>query len=153
MRPLRTATAALTCAALLAGCGGSDQKAAFKKGFGPINDQLLTLGGTMGQALQNVAQTSDAMMASEFSGFATQLQGIRVRVDRLKPPGDLKGATATLSLDLGRLVVDLRKLSHAATVHDTQATREAAQALVHDSQGAGDARQTLARKTGVRVGP
>src|SRR4051794_1353706 len=101
MRTRRLLILPLLVAALLAGCGGgSDENDKFAKQFEPVNDQLLALGGRVGQALQNASRTSDSMLAGEFSGYATQMRAIGHRIDALKPPNDLRAkvdrlATAT----------------------------------------------------------
>lgn len=153
MPPLRIWIVALLTVVLVAGCGGSDDSAKFKRDFKGVNDELIDLGTTVGQALQKAPQTSDLMLAGEFSGYATQLQALKGRVDALKPPGDLRAKVTALSTALGKLVADLRRIGHAATVHDTTAAREGTQALIADSTAAGNARRALARKTGARVGP
>jgi hypothetical protein len=153
MQSIRLILPALLTAALLAGCGGGSDDDSFKKDYKSVNDQLLRLGSSVGQALQNAPQTSDAMLAGEFSGFATQLDDVRRRVDALKPPSDLKPQVDALSTAVAALSKDLRDIGHAANVHDTTKAREATQALISDSRAARDARRALARKTGARVGP
>jgi hypothetical protein len=153
MRPIRVILPALLTAALLAGCGGADDSSGFDKAFEPVNDQLLQLGSTVSQALQRAPQTSDAMLAGEFSGFASQLDEIKVRLDKLKPPADLRPRVDALAAAVEKLSADLKSIAHAAQVHDTTRAREATQALVRDSRTAGAARRVLARKTGARVGP
>jgi hypothetical protein len=154
MRPTRIILAVLLAASLIAGCGGgSDENDAFNKDYKAVNDQLLRLGDTVGQALQGAPQTSDAMLAGEFSGFATQLDEVRRRIDALKPPDDLKPKVDALATAVATLSKDLRDIAHAATVHDTTGAREATEALVRDSRAARAARRALARKTGAKVGP
>ncbi|HKP90895.1 MAG TPA: hypothetical protein VJT75_13090 [Thermoleophilaceae bacterium] len=148
MRPIRAILPALLTCALLAGCGGSDENEAFGDKFGPVNDQLLVLRSSISQAPPG----SDAMLAGEFSGFATQLDETRRRLDTLKPPEELRGKTDALSTALAKLTADLRDIAHAATVHDTPGTRAATQRMVTDLRAAEDARRELARETGVRVG-
>lgn len=153
MGPIRAIFAVLLAAGLLAGCGGgSGDSGGFDKEYKAVNEQLLQLGDTVGQALQNAPQTTDAMLAGEFSGFAGQLDQVRRRIDALRPPGDLKAQVDALSTAVATLSKDLRDISHAATVHDTTGAREATQALVRDSRAARDARRALAKKTGARVG-
>ena len=139
--------ALLTCA-LLAGCGGSDENERFGEKFGPVNDQLLVLREQISQAPPG----SDAMLAGEFSGFSTQIDAARRRLDGLRPPKDLRERTDALSTALAKLTADLRDIAHAATVHDTPGTRAATQRMVTDLRAAEDARRDLARETGVRVG-
>jgi hypothetical protein len=153
MRPLRVILPALLTAALLAGCGGSDKSDSFNNEVKSVNDELLQLGDTVGQALQNAPQTSDAMLAGEFSGFASQLDQVRRRIDGLNPPADLQPKADALAAAVATLTKDLRDISHAATVHDTTGAREATKALVRDSRALRDARRALARETGARVGP
>jgi hypothetical protein len=154
MRSIRLILLVSLTAALLAGCGGgSGDKGAFKKDYTAVNDQLLRIGDTVGQALQNAPKTTDAMLAGEFSGFATQLDDVRRRVDALKPPADLRPQVDALSTAVAALSKDLRDIGHAANVHDTTKAREATQALIGDSRTARDARRALARKTGAKVGP
>ena len=148
MRPVRAILPALLTCALLAGCGGSDEKDRFGDHFGPVNDQLLVLRSSIAQAPPG----SDAMLAGEFSGFASQLDSARRRLDRLKPPDDLRGRTDALSTALAKLTADLRDIAHAANVHDTPGTRAATQRMVTDLKAAEDARRELARETGQTVG-
>jgi outer membrane murein-binding lipoprotein Lpp len=150
---LRSAAALVVAATLVAGCGGNDQKKRFSDGFRPVNAQLVTLGGGVGQALQNAPRTTDAELARRFIGFVTQLQGIRARLAKLDPPGDLEPEVRRLSAAASRLLVDLGGIAAAARAHSRQAFRKAVAALVRDSPPAGDARRTLARKTGAPLGP
>src|SRR4051812_36996252 len=114
MRPIRLIVLALLTGALVAGCGGgSDSKDAFSKDYRAVNDQLLQLGDTVGRALQNASQTSDAMLAGEFSGFATQLDEVKGRLDGLKPPADLRPRVDALSTAVAALSKDLRDIAHA----------------------------------------
>jgi outer membrane murein-binding lipoprotein Lpp len=150
-RLLRAAAALVLSGALIAGCGGSDKKDAFSRDFKPVNDQLVAVASSVGQAV--ASPVPDAVMAGEFQGFATQLQDVKRRIDSLHPPGDLSAQTAALSAAVGRLTADLRAISLAAKNHNPAATRAATQALVSHSQAAGNARRALARKTGANVGP
>jgi hypothetical protein len=148
MRPMRAILPALLTCALLAGCGGSDEKDAFGEDFGPVNDQLLVLRSSITEAPSG----SDAMLAGEFTGFATQLDGVRRRLEGLDPPEDLRARTDALEAALAELTADLRDIAHAASVHDTPGTRAATQRMVNDLRAAEDARRELARETGARVG-
>jgi hypothetical protein len=156
MRLIRLILPALLTCALLAGCGGdsggSGGSDRFNSDYKAVNDQLLQLGTTVSDALQKAPQTTDPMLAGEFSGFANQLDEVKGRLDVLKPPPDVKSKVEALSLAIGKLAADLRNIAHAATVHDTTAARDATKALVSDSRAAGAARRALARKTGARVG-
>jgi len=149
---LVAAATILIAGALLGGCG-TDKKEQFSKDFKPVNDQLLALGGAVGQAVNSAATTPDAVLAGEFLGFATRLRDIRGRVDDLDPPDDLKTQTKRLSAAVFRLEADVRAIGAAARAHKPEAARAATVALLRDSQSAGDARRTLARKTGATVGP
>jgi outer membrane murein-binding lipoprotein Lpp len=150
---LRSAGAVVVVAALVAGCGGNDEKARFGEAFRPVNSQLVALGGSVGQALQNAPKTTDAELARSFMGFVTQLQGIRARIVKLDPPRELEPQVRRLSAAVSRLLVDLGGIAAAARTHSRQAFRTAVAALVRDSPPAGDARRVLARKTGAAVGP
>lgn len=153
MRSIRVILLVLLTAGLLAGCGGgSDDDAKFKKDYRAVNDQLLQLGETVGRALQAAPQTTDAQLAGEFSGFATQLDEVGKRIDELKPPSDLRAKVDGLSTAVEALSKDLKDIAHAANVHDTTKAREATQALIRDSRAARDARRALAKKTGAKVG-
>jgi hypothetical protein len=150
MRPIRTILPALVTCALLAGCGGgSDENDRFSEAYRPINDQLLILRTSIAQAPPG----SDAMLAGEFSGFATQMDEARRRLDRLKPPDDLRGKINELSTAAAKLTADLRDIAEAATRHDSPATRAATQRMVRDLKAAEDARRELARETGAKVAP
>jgi hypothetical protein len=156
MRLIRLILPAVLTCALLAGCGGgggSDSSDRFNSEYKTINDQLLQLGTTVSDALQKAPQTTDPMLAGEFSGFANQLDQIKGRLDVLRPSAEVRSQFEALSIAIGKLAGDLRDIAHAATVHDTTGAREATKALVSDSKAAGDARRALARKTGARVGP
>jgi hypothetical protein len=148
MRRVRAILPALLTCALLAGCGGSDEKDRFGDDFSPVNDQLLVLRSSISQAPPG----SDAMLAGEFSGFAGQIDSVRRRLDGLKPPEEFKERTDALSAALAVLSGDLRDIAHAATVHDTPGTRAATERMVTDLRAAEDARRELARETGARVG-
>jgi hypothetical protein len=155
MRSIRLILPVLLIAGLLAGCGGdtSGDTSSFDKDYAAVNDQLLGLGQSVGRALQNAPQTTDAMLAGEFAGFANQLDEVKGRLDVLKAPGHLKPKVEALSTAVGALSGDLRDIAHAATVHDTTKAREATQALLRDSRTARDARRALAKETGAKVGP
>jgi hypothetical protein len=148
MRPIRAILPALLTCALLAGCGGSDEKDRFGEDYGPINGQLLVLRN----AITEAPPGSDAMLAGEFSGFATQVDEARRRLDGLRPPKDLKGRTDALSTALAKLSADMRDIAHAANAHDTPGTRAATQRMVEDLRAAEEARRELARETGTQVG-
>lgn len=150
----RAAIVLLTAAALLAGCGGGGggDKAAFKPGYASINRDLLTLGSDVGQLLSQAKGQSDAA-AGRFKAFGTRLTSIRARLDKLKPPDDLKAPATALSAAMLKLIADLSGISTAATVHDPTAARAATQALVRDSPALATARRKLAAKTGAAVGP
>ena len=153
MRTRRLLIVPLLVAALLAGCGGgSDEKDKFAERFKPVNDQLLALGGRVGQALQNASRTSDQMLAGEFSGYAQQMRDIGRRIDALRPPSDLRAKVGRLATATAKLEADLRAIAHAATVHDVVAARNGAQALVRDSGPERTARRALARETGAKAG-
>ena len=149
------AIALLAGAALLAGCGGGGggDKAAFKSGYASINRDLLTLGSDVGQLLSQAKGQSDAALAGRFKAFGTRLTTIRARLDKLKPPDDLKTPATALSAAMIKLIADLGGISTAATVHDPTAARAATQALVRDSPALATARRKLAAKTGAAVGP
>jgi hypothetical protein len=150
MRPLRTIVPLLLAAALIGGCGGgSDENAAFNKDYESINDELINLQGSISQAPQG----SDAMLAGEFSGFATQVDRLVARLDGLKPRGDLRAPADGVSARLVLLEADLKQIAASARVHDAQATREATEKMVIDLKAAEQARRTLAKRTGARVGP
>lgn len=154
MRSVRLILPVLLTAGLLAGCGGgSGDSDAFKKDFKAVNDQLLELGQTVGRALQSAPQTTDDMLAGEFSGFAGQLDDVKRRIDELKPPSDQRAKVDALSTSVAALSKDLRDIAHAATVHDTTKAREATQALISDSRSLRSTRRALAKETGAKVGP
>ena len=150
---MRAALALLLSALLLASCGGDDKTDQFKKDFQGVNDDLIALGGSVGQALQTAPQTNDARLAGEFQGFADQLETIKSKVDDLKPPDDLKSKTAALSSGITRLLTDLKALTASAKTHNADAARNATVALLRDSKAAGDARRALAKETGAKVEP
>jgi outer membrane murein-binding lipoprotein Lpp len=152
-RLLQSVVAVLLVAGLVAGCGGTDKKKQFSKEFKPVSSQLVALGTSVGQSLQNASRSTDQALASEFLGFVRRLQAIKVRVDKLDPPSDLKPQVRALSAALSRLTVDLGGIAAAASAHNRQAARAAVAALVRDSPAAGDARRALARKTGAAAGP
>ena len=139
--------------ALLAGCGGDSEKDKFAKAFKPVNDELITLGGNVGQAVGSARNKPDLVLAGQFEGFAGRLQGIKSQIDKLDPPSDLRAQVTSLSAGVSRLIADLRGIGTAARAHDAKAARAATQSLVRDSASAGDARRALARKTGAKVGP
>ena len=152
VRLISAAAGLLLATALLTGCG-TDKRQDFKDDFKPINDRLLALGTSVGQAVSDAANKPDLVLAGQFTEFAAQLRSLRGRVDDLDAPDDLKTQTRALSQGLTRLTSDLRNIANAARDHDAKAARAATVALVRDSQTAGDARRALARKTGARVGP
>jgi outer membrane murein-binding lipoprotein Lpp len=148
----RMALTLLIATALIAGCGGTDKTAEFKKDFKPVNAQILVLGTEVAQAVNTARGTPDAALATRFLGFASRLRAIRARVDKLDPPDKLKSPTRALSAGLGRLVADLQQIGTAAREHKPNVARAAAGALVRDSQAARDARRELARETGAKLG-
>src|SRR3712207_458346 len=148
MRSIRVILPALLTCALLAGCGGSDEKDRFGEDFGPVNDQLLILRESIAQAPPG----SDAMLAGQFTGFATQVDDARRRLDRLKPPSDLRSDVNELSTALAKLGADLRDVADAANRHDTPGTRAAPQRVVGALRGGEAARRDVAQKTGQQVG-
>src|SRR2546423_2869098 len=152
-RALQPAVAVLLAASLAAGCGGSDKKDEFAKGFKPVNAQLVALGSNVGQALQNASSSSDQALARSFLGFVVRLQAIKGRIDKLDPPSDLKSQVTVLSSSVSRLIVDLGGIAAAARTHDPRAGRAATAALARDPPAARDARRALARKTGAPARP
>lgn len=149
----RPAALLLLAAALVAGCGGSGKKDAFRTDFKPIDGQLVALGSSVGQTLQNASRTNDAALARAFTGFVVHLQGIKARIDKLDPPSGLAQQVRVLSSSVSRLIVDLGGIAAAARAHDATAERAATAALVRDSPAVGDSRRALARKTGLPPGP
>jgi len=141
----------LLVAALVAGCGGSDGTKQFGKRFEPVNEQLLTLVSSVGQAV--AARPSDKALAAEFNGFASRFLVIKARVDGLKPPDKLRSQTHALSAAVGHLAGDMRTIAAASGAHRPDLARAATVSLVRDSQAAGAARREIARKTGTKVNP
>ena len=150
VRPSVAALTLLVVGALIAGCG-TDKKEEFKKDFKPVNAQILALGNEVGKGLTNASKTTDAALSREFLGFATRLQAVKGRLDKLDPPSDLKSKRATLSTALGKLVTDLRGIGTAATTHKPAAARTFTVALLRDSRPVADARRALARAVGLPV--
>ena len=148
MRRVRAILPALLTCALLAGCGGSDEKERFGDDFSPVNDQLLVLRTSIAQAPQG----SDAMLAGAFGGFATQYRAVDRRIDALEPPKDLEPRVRVLSAAVAELIVDLERVSRSAGAGDAAASRAGTQALVADLKAAETARRALAKETGARVG-
>jgi hypothetical protein len=148
--------ALLVAAALIAGCGGGgdDDLASFKKGYAPVNRDLLALGGEVGTQLKTASKETDATLAQRFGEFAKRMDGLHARVDDLDPPeANLKRQTAALSAAMLKLRDDLRGIATAAQVHDATAARAATRALVKDSPALVGPRRTLAAATGSSVGP
>ena len=142
----------LLSTALIAGCGGSDKTADFKKDFKVVNDQLLALGEEVGQGLGKAEGTPDAVLATEFTGYAARLRQIKGRIAKLDPPDKLKSQTDALSSAVDRLVVDLQGIGTAAREHKPAAARTAAVALVRDSPKLRAARRAIAKETGAKLG-
>jgi hypothetical protein len=150
---LRAGLALLLASALIAGCGGSDTDATFKKDFKRVNSELVSLGQDVGQAV-NVAQGKpDAVLSRQFLGFATRLRAIKGRISDLKPPEKLQSKRVALASAVDRLIADLQAIGTAAASHKPAAARDAATALVRDSQPAAEARRALARETGAKPNP
>ena len=143
----------LLAAALIAGCGGSDKEATFKKDFKRVNSELVTLGQDVGRAVNGARGTTDAVLSRQFLGYAARLRAVKTRITDLDPPEKLKSKRAALSSAVDRLIADLQAIGTAAASHKPEAAREAATALVQDSQPAADARRALARKTGAKPNP
>src|SRR2546423_10999570 len=98
---MSSAAGLLLATALLAGCG-SDKTQSFKDDYKPVNDRLLALGTSVGQAVSDAANKPDLVLAGQFTEFAAQLRSLRGRVDDLDPPDDLKAQTQALSQGVTR---------------------------------------------------
>jgi hypothetical protein len=153
LRALPIVAAVASFALAAAGCVGSDEDAAFKKDFKPINAQIVALGSEVGQTLQNASRSNDREVGRKFLGFVPRLQAIKRRVDALDPPADLKPQVKRLSAAASRLIVDLGGIALAARSHGKRAYQTAVDALFRDSPAIANARRAIAKATGIPANP
>jgi hypothetical protein len=147
---LAALTAVLVALFAAAACGGSeDGSGDFTKEFASINTSLKTLGDEIGTTLTNAPSQTNAQLASAFSGYATQLQTLRTKLDDTSPPGDLKQDVFALSEAMAQAAKDMIAIAGAATAGDPAKAKAATMTFVSDSRELRDARLKLVKATGV----
>jgi ABC-type glycerol-3-phosphate transport system substrate-binding protein len=152
-RGLATALAVLLAA--VAGCGGGGaSKSDFNKKFNPLNDQIVSLGKTVfsPQSETKRQKATNAEVATEFSGYAVQLDAIKTKISKLDAPDDYRSSVKKLLAALTKVSGDLNKISDAATKNDASAVTTSFATVFDDSRALKAAREELARKTGGKVG-
>jgi hypothetical protein len=153
-RPLALLSVVLATA-LLAACGGDDDKAPsradFNRDFNALNERLLTLGDEIGTSFRNVRGKSNEQIETEFGGFSRRLDEIEREFDELEPPDDVKPEYDNMKQGLATVSADMRRLVDAVRARQSNEIRDATRQFVQDSPKLRDARRALARKTGGRV--
>jgi hypothetical protein len=150
---LATLLAALLALSLVAGCGGDSgpSKDEYAKGYKPINDEFVALGREVGTTVQTAKGQTDAALARKFSDQATQVGGLKARLEQLDPPDDYKSDHDKLVAAMGLVHADLVKISTTAGAHDAAGAKAATQKLFADSEQVRNPRRALAKKTGART--
>ena len=150
--PRRSPALTLLLAALaLAGCGQS-QKEKYADDFKPLNDRLLLVGEQIGNGLGGAGDQTNAKLASQFAGFASDLEKVNDDIADLDPPKELRDESRALTQRTRTVVRDLRAISQAARAGDRKATTRATLAFGRNAQRLNQAQNRLARATGADAG-
>jgi hypothetical protein len=152
-RPIASLLVLLALVAL-AGCGGggSDKSAEFKKGYAPLNDQVLAIGNDLGNALSSAKGETDIALARQFASLTARARRVKTKLEALDAPGKYQAHVAALARALDRAASDLERIAGAARAHDATGARTATEALVRDSPAVRNTRRAVARDTGTTLG-
>jgi phage repressor protein C with HTH and peptisase S24 domain len=138
MRRIALALAAVLIAALaLAACGGDSAptKADYQEQFQPVNEQIKTLGQSVGDAIVNAKGKADAELSAEFTDLATQTTAAAKAVGELDPPDDaaIQKDQDALEAALNQGARDLTSIASAADAGNAKAAAAAVAKLAADS--------------------
>jgi hypothetical protein len=131
-----TATAATTAASLvlLAGCGGSSSSSSanFKTGYQSAMSGLSTTAAQVGTTVEGAAKASDAQLQSAFKALASHWQTGAAQLDKLTAPSSVATQFSSLKGAASRVEADLNAIASAASTHNSNSAKTAAQHLVID---------------------
>jgi len=138
----------------IAGCGGGgdDETDSFSDAYKPVNADLLAFSTDLSRTAQGASGKSDAQLAREYDGLATDLEAINRRVENLDPPQDLKDELDAMTRDLDSTVGAIEDIAAAARRNDARAAREATRALLVASAKVNQNQNKLADATGAERG-
>lgn len=141
----------LVAAIVLAGCGKS-QEEKYADDFKPVNDRLLKLGERIGTRLGDASKQTNATLARQFSGFASDLEKVNGEIGALDPPKNLRDESRALRGRIEVVVGDLEDIAEAARSGDPKAARRAALSFGRHSPPLNQAQNRLAKATGADPG-
>jgi hypothetical protein len=141
----------LVAAIALAGCGKSEEEK-YADDFKPVNDRLLKVGERIGTRLGDASKQTNARLARQFGGFASDLEKVNGEIAALDPPKDLRDESRTLTERIEVVVKDLEDISEAARSGDPKAAKRAALSFGRHSPPLNQAQNRLARATGADPG-
>jgi hypothetical protein len=145
---LAVLAALLAAAALALGAGcGEDQREAYADDYRPLSRDLIALGDSVGQAVEEAETKSDEQLEREFDGFADRLGRFRRELDGFDPPEDLAPSHDGLVEAMRETETALRGIEEAAAAGDPEAARRSTIELVRASEDLRDARVELTRRT------
>jgi methionyl-tRNA synthetase len=135
----------------LTGCGESE-KEKYVDDYKPLNERLLKVGESLGAGLGNASDRTNAQLAEQFKGFASDLEDVNKDIEALDPPAELEGDSKTLTERVDVVVKDAEAISKAAQKGDAKAAAAATMDLAEHSNRVNQAQNKLARATGAKVG-
>ena len=142
----------VTAAAIaLAGCGESEEDE-FKGDYRPINDELVSIGGDLGMAIETARGKTNAQIARQFGDIARDVAVQNEKLKELEPPDELEDELARMTSGFDDVVAALERIETASKANDADAVRTATVDLVTRSQKVSKAQNRLAAETGAEQG-
>lgn len=135
----------------LAGCGQS-QEDEYADDFKPLNDRLLRVGERIDTGLGSAGDQTNAKLARQFAGFASDLENVNEDIADLDPPKELQDESNALTERTDVVVKDLKDISEGARSGDRMATTRATLAFGRHAQRLNQAQNRLAKATGADAG-
>ena len=134
----RYATAVITAAAVLAGCGSSSSSstvstASFKQAFATQKASFQKLGRDLGTAIQTAPKRRDQALATEFATLSSRASAQASALRGLQVPSRFQSEVTRLAGAFDTVAADLKKISGYASTHNPGGARAAAQTLVVDA--------------------
>lgn len=153
VRPVALAAALLASLFVLVACGddkSSSDTSAYKKDAKAAVLAVRASGDKLGEVLSNASNTSDAQLTQQLQTVQDLATSAQADVEALQPPDDTaKKLVAALKTAYAAVIVDLGKLTDAATANDPTGAKAATEQLVKDSPAVKAANNALGVSVGV----